>query len=125
MPYKITLKVEGLDEMIRRNSPEQVSNMKKDLSIMEVEEVQVAVVGARNIAPVKTGNMQSKIDIVDIDPENLEIEAGVQGVFYAPFVEFGTSKMRARPFWRPAIWAAFFRIRERANEIVNRYAGKR
>lgn len=34
---------------------------------------------------------------------SVQVIAGNKNVFYAPFVEFGTSKMLARPFLRPAL----------------------
>ena len=37
---------------------------------------------------------------------NVRIYAGSHKVYYARFVEMGTSKMRARPFMRPALSAA-------------------
>lgn len=36
---------------------------------------------------------------------------------YARFIEFGTRNMRARPFWRPAVWNAFFEMLEEFKKI--------
>lgn len=44
------------------------------------------------------------------------IDAG-EPVSYAKYVEFGTRNMAARPFWRPAVWEAFFRLLDRFRRI--------
>jgi len=76
-----------------------------------------AVAISRIIVSVRTGNLQSKIGIVDWDPSVPEISGGVIGVPYAMFVEFGTRRMSARPFWRPPVWSAFFRMLEDFGKI--------
>jgi HK97 gp10 family phage protein len=40
------------------------------------------------------------------DRLNLRVYAGSKAVFYARFVEYGTSKMAAKPFLRPALTEA-------------------
>lgn len=47
------------------------------------------------------------------------VAARAMGEFrpYAVYVEFGTRKMVARPFWRPAVWEAFFRMLEDFRKI--------
>ena len=61
----------------------------------------VVMNAAKANAPVLTGNLRRSIAIVD-GPGPQEITIGTD-VEYAPFVEFGTSKMAAQPYLRPAI----------------------
>ena len=53
--------------------------------------------------PVQTGRLQASIK-----KDVMKTRAGARGriwtdLYYAKFVEFGTSRMRARPFLRPAV----------------------
>lgn len=52
------------------------------------------------LAPVKTGNLRSSLD------RRVEGFIGSVGtnVHYAPHVEYGTYKMRAQPYLRPALF---------------------
>ena len=54
---------------------------------------------AKLLAPVDTGNLRNSITHQQLD-EDTEIIA--TNVSYAPYQEFGTSKMAAHPFLRPA-----------------------
>jgi HK97 gp10 family phage protein len=55
---------------------------------------------AKARAPVLTGNLRRSITMED-GPGEFEINIGTD-VVYAPFQEFGTSRMAARPYLRPA-----------------------
>ncbi len=63
----------------------------------------VLLEGAKELAPVKTGKLKKslKLRAGKRRPTSAE-HLVVSDVFYAPFVEFGTSKRSARPFLRPA-----------------------
>ena len=61
-------------------------------------------------APVRTGAMKGKVAVeteIVASGETIEGRVGVKkdnDVFYARFVEFGTSKQAAHPFLRPAVF---------------------
>lgn len=59
--------------------------------------------GALELVPVRTGKLKKslKLKAGKRRPTSAE-HLVVSDVFYAPFVEFGTSKRSARPFLRPA-----------------------
>jgi len=59
---------------------------------------------AKQIVPVDTGDLRASIESRVIRNAEGEV-VGVIGsnVKYAPFIEFGTSKMGAQPFLRPAV----------------------
>jgi len=53
---------------------------------------------AKHLAPVDLGNLRNSIDH-ESDNESATIGTNVE---YAPFQEFGTSKMKSQPFLTPA-----------------------
>lgn len=56
---------------------------------------------AKQLAPVDTGRLRNSItNEVDVSEKSVTIGSAVE---YAPFVEQGTSKRRAKPYLRPAI----------------------
>lgn len=58
---------------------------------------------ARSLCPVDTGRLRSSIVMrKGRDGMGFYVEVGTS-VSYAPFVEFGTSRMRAQPFLLPAV----------------------
>ena len=74
-------------------------DMKKELE-EAVEAIAYMIEGeAKRICPVRTGRLRASI-------HTGKIEEGVYyvgtNVYYAPYVEFGTRKMAARPYLRPA-----------------------
>lgn len=56
---------------------------------------------------VRSGRLRASITGVVLEDPAFGLYASVgSNVFYAPFVEFGTQRMDARPFLRPALAAA-------------------
>lgn len=55
--------------------------------------------------PVKTGRLQGSIlqKVTKKSTMSYQGEVSTQGVPYAGFMEFGTSRVQARPFMRPAV----------------------
>lgn len=51
---------------------------------------------------VRTGRLRASIDFVLASDPEPHYRVG-SNVFYAPFVEYGTRRMAARPFLRPAL----------------------
>lgn len=57
----------------------------------------------------ESGALKKSIRVVRLygDPKkNVRVYAGSKEVYYARFVEYGTVKMKAKPFLRPAVSAA-------------------
>ncbi len=90
---------------------------------------QVLVDEMRRLAPVDTGRLRDSIQAVDdrdarvygkVSAGDVSVYVGPVGstedgdVFYARFIEFGTSRRAAEPFLRPALAAR----REQAEERV-------
>ena len=112
-----------IDQALKLFDPVRFDALLEELGIILHEEMNQAVVISKTVfVPVDTGFLQSKIQIIDSDTAALWILAGTVGCYYAVYVEFGTKFMNARPFWRPVVWEALFRIRERCDEAVMRWA---
>lgn len=70
---------------------------------------------AYDLCPVDTGELISSIDGFT-DGENVEVYADAD---YAQYVEYGTSKMEAQPYFRPALASAFERAKLAWQEAVD------
>ena len=56
---------------------------------------------ARTLAPVDTGNLRGSIQVRPASPALTEASVGPEAE-YGVYVEYGTSRMSAQPFMRPA-----------------------
>jgi HK97 gp10 family phage protein len=99
------------------NFPAFLARAELGLKALEIEAgLRLKVVGdetasaAASLAPVGSGmedvpgELRDSITAKQVDPTTVEV--GSFGVHYAVNVEFGTSKMPAQPFLRPALAAA-------------------
>lgn len=95
----IRVRILGRDSLARK-----LADIEPTLRPALEREVKVAAVniqnGARQRVPVRTGRLRNSVthEITD-DGLNAAIGSNVE---YAPFVEFGTRRMRARPYLFPA-----------------------
>lgn len=79
---------------------------------------------ARVLVPVRTGALRNSILIETppaqgVKPEGMRTIIVSAGMFYAPFVEFGTRFMAARPYLRPAAEAERDRYKNLVAQIGN------
>lgn len=83
-----------------------------------LEAIGVFVKGEAEVrAPVDTGRLAGSIDYRRAGDNKVVIGTPVE---YAPYVEFGTSKMRAQPYLRPALDDNRKRIKELAEQYLGR-----
>lgn len=68
---------------------------------------------ARSNAPVATGELRDSIEAVPVNQYNAEVRVGAEHGIY---VEYGTYKMAAQPFFNPA-------LEGRAEEMLAKFAG--
>ena len=68
---------------------------------------------AKTIVPVQTGNLKNSIQTWREGPGLYAVGTHVE---YAPYVEFGTRHMAARPYLRPAADIVAGRLQELAQE---------
>ena len=68
---------------------------------------------AKSIAPVRTGQMKADINVFPVEKKTDQVIGTIIAQKeYSSFVEFGTYKMSAEPFMRPAVkygWGVFLR----------------
>jgi len=116
---EISVTVEGLDKLVDR-----LARARADKYIRAAMQRSVLLVerGAKMKAPVDTGRLRSSItgevrgvgaDVVGVVGSNVE---------YAPYQEFGTSRMRAHPYLRPAFQEAKASILGFFSEALERLA---
>ena len=110
MSFTFTIKgVENLQKAFADKQKEIQEVFKNDLN----EGADIVVASARSKAPVLSGNLQRSINknevwvrggIIDVmvGVEVNEIFSKADG-YYARFIEKGTSRMKARPYLRPAL----------------------
>ena len=73
--------------------------------VLESEAIEV-VAEAVSIVPIKTRRLQTSIDLYERGSDYVILGAGGmdgEAAPYAGFVEFGTSRMQARPYMQPAL----------------------
>lgn len=97
----MNLDVNGLDELMSRvrkmSNTEAVEEKALEAGAAEMKSI------LESVAPVKTGTL--KANIIKSSIENGSVKIGTRPTgdgFYGFFLEFGTSKMSARPWVRPA-----------------------
>ena len=77
---------------------------------------------AKSVVPVRTGTLQRSI--YSAKQEFLKWVLGTR-VYYGLFVEYGTSKMRARPFLRPGMYYALSQFGQIMSRKIEEYLGAR
>src|SRR5690606_14793221 len=96
----ITLRVRGSAEL--RRALERLRGAERRRAQQDGLEAGARVVEtyAKLAAPVDTGTLRDSIMLDEVTPERAILGPHVD---YAEHVEFGTSRMAARPFMRPAV----------------------
>lgn len=110
--------INGIDRVIaslERLATVGASGVQRDLITI----AQGIRVSAANKCPVRTGQLRSSIR-VEISPNVVTIVAGGDGVEYALYVEYGTSRQYAQPFMRPAVDEYIDRIEQTIKQTLER-----
>lgn len=132
---KVTVKVEGLAELdraLRELLPASVRG--RPLRAAVAAGARIVAKEAKSRVPVDSGLVRSRIRVMSNPQQQRQARAeSVVGVrrsgkarkdqdpYYWRFVEFGTRKMRARPFLRPALEAK----RNEATQMIRERLAKR
>jgi len=93
----LEFKVEGIEKLVKALS--QIQGLDEPLAEAMELYLEKVVDDAKAFAPIRTGRLKRSIGF-------WRSEGGYHvgsGVSYAPFVEFGTSRMAPRPFLAPAL----------------------
>jgi HK97 gp10 family phage protein len=114
-----TIELEDLDEL----PDEQSQALEEEVHNIVENAGDSMVTYAQGIVPVRTGNLMASI-FADVDEDNLSVTLGATAD-YASFIEYGTAKMRARPFLQPAADVGEEEMNARIEEaIVQRMDGQ-
>jgi len=103
---KITVNITGEKELLRKlkSLPKEIAGEHLERAVLEGAEI--IREEASNRAPRRTGKLAANIvtEVEEKEKNRATVNIGpAKEVFYGLFVERGTSKMRAKPFLRPAI----------------------
>ncbi|MEM3737551.1 MAG: HK97 gp10 family phage protein [Candidatus Bathyarchaeia archaeon] len=96
---EFTIGVRGLEEALQRLEI-KATRLRKELQALLHQSAERVVGNAKALAPVRTGHLMDSIRI--LGEGDLEVTVGSE-VEYAGYVEYGTSRMPARPYLRSAI----------------------
>ena len=105
---KFKLKTYGF-EALKKKIDGSIANMDKTIQNPLVRIAAKVEKFAKLYCPVDTGRLRASIGFQVLSPNSVIVATGInptdKPVNYAAFVEFGTLKMSAQPFMRPAIEA--------------------
>lgn len=113
----------GHNELLKNmeNLSEEVRNRAKKEAIMAAAEVVKEEASRR--APVDTRKLKDSIIIQTVEDNELVTEAKVgpnKKAFYGMFVEYGTRRVKAQPFLRPA----FDENQDKIHEVITEKLGQ-
>lgn len=103
---EINVKWSGLDKLMEEIGATAGATIEAASSAMKVTTGQVQAT-AKQVAPKRTGFMANNISVEPVNKTATSVTGAVNAkADYSSFVEFGTYKMSAQPFIRPAVSAA-------------------
>ena len=107
---KVDSNIDDVISQLKRSADRAVEQAMKELekTAFEVERE------AKLNAPVDTGMLRGSITTEEVG-DGFEVFTNVE---YAPFLEYGTSKMAAQPFMEPALDIATKGLGDRIKKII-------
>ena len=115
----LKIEVTGIDKLVKTLS--QMEAMKEPVAEAMELSLEKVVTDAKAIVPVRTGTLQRSIMFSGGEGE---YTVGSR-VNYAPFVEYGTSRMRPQPFLTPALLWNVSALKEALLDIVGDWLRRR
>ena len=115
MPIRSSFDIEGDDEIV--SAFERIADaLTRNIASALREAADLIVSNAQANAPVDTGFLQDNIQITSESDTSITVtsEAG-----YSGFVEYGTSRMSAQPFFEPAIEEARSEIEQIFRDAIS------
>lgn len=117
MPNPITLEIKGIEELERRLKGLSRALQGEAISRALYAGALVVEGYAKTLVPVDTGFLRSSIQSAH-GPDNSAIVA--VAAEYAAYVEYGTSRMHAQPYLRPAVDEHISEIEQAVGETLER-----
>ncbi|MCW6059781.1 HK97 gp10 family phage protein [Clostridium sporogenes] len=115
-----SMELDGLDELIRKVQDMGKAGVRVENAALK-KAGELIVEEAKNNVPFRKGNLKEGLKVSGVRKKggNKFVLAGIQKgdnskIFYGKFLEFGTSKMKARPFMGPAYESK----KEEAKEVI-------
>lgn len=100
----INVKWSGLDKLMEELGATAEATIDAAASAMKTTTGQVQA-KAKQIAPKRTGVMAGNINVKPVKKTSTSVTGTIEAEkYYSSFVEFGTYKMHAEPFMRPAVY---------------------
>jgi len=119
MMAALNIKVEGLESLLK--ALDQIAHLNEPAA-QAIELYLDKVVGdAQAIVPVRTGTLQRSIQWWGGEGEYM---VGSR-VHYAPYVEYGTSRMAPRPYLTPALMQNILLLRQALRDMVEAWIEER
>ena len=119
----ITVKLEGIEDLIRKVRSYQVIK-KEAIRIALVRGALKVELAAKEMCAVDTGRLRGSITTDQRYIQKYLVKVGTN-VDYGPYVEFGTKKMDARPYLFPAFFMFEGEIIKDIKKILNKDEGLR
>jgi HK97 gp10 family phage protein len=118
----MSLQLHGMEQLLRQLEQvgSEAERVKKDALLAGAEVVQQA---ASERAPRDTGKLAENIVISDIKEDGTVDIGPDRDRFYGLFLEFGTSKMSARPFLQPAFEENKEQVQQKMADVIRRELG--
>lgn len=115
------MRLEGMQELLKKleNMGAEAERAKEKALLEGAEVIRNAI--SEN-APRDTGALADNITISDIKDGKVEV-GNHPDQFYAHFLEFGTSKMSAKPFMEPAFLNNKERAQQKMADVIRRELG--
>ena len=119
------LETEGLEELI--NAVQRMGSEGRKIENKALKEAGAVMKEAiQNEAPVRTGKLKESITVSGVKTKDgvkyVEVGPG-KDVYWGKFIEFGTVKLRAKPFMAPGYENAKERILSAIKEELRRGLG--
>jgi HK97 gp10 family phage protein len=115
----LKLEITGVNKLVEALS--QMQDLKEPVADAMELYLEKVVSDAKSIVPVRTGTLQRSIMF---SGGRGEYTVGSR-VNYAPFVEYGTSRMRPQPYLTPALLWNIPALREALLDIVSEWLRRR
>jgi HK97 gp10 family phage protein len=115
------IRLDGMQELLRQLEQvgSEAERIKKDALLAGAEIIQQA---ASERAPRDTGKLAENIVISDVKDGTVDIGPD-RDRFYGLFLEFGTSKMAARPFLQPAFEESKEQVQQKMADVIRKELG--
>jgi HK97 gp10 family phage protein len=118
----MSLQLHGMQELLRQleRMGTEAEQVKKDALLAGAEMVKKA---ASEKAPRDSGKLSENIVISDIKEDGTVDIGPDRDRFYGLFLEFGTSKMAAKPFLQPAFEENKVQVQQKMADVIRRELG--